>query len=395
MAKHTILVFTALFLIFSLSLTGSTAYSQAVRAQVTGFAITPSKIEAYVPQGYSASVTVRVIGIKPAKMYVKWLSGSRDGINVTILNVTRRDDTTFLTLGIFAYRPGYYKYGLFIELAPRKAQGGSVRAIPVIVVPIYVIVPGVRVSLLSLHVNPAEKTAEICMGLAPYSPRGRGFRVILTAILDGKVIDKKLVYVNRGRRLCYNLGPFKPHTFHTFMLTAEAVNVSTDGLRVRFVIGRIVVHLTLALTVHNPYLTLFGGIVDADYSLTLTTNSSRCKVEMTATLGSYTKRSEYIVNGKLGTMETHAIRGKIAAYTPPQLLIPLATMPLRAYALAKCVGVDHPAIAESSNVLVVIDLTPILVYAGIAAVVYAVLRTRRRRRRKTGEEGMEATSGEG
>lgn len=392
-------LFALQLLLFSTHL--HTVYAQAAKAKVSGFAITPSKIEAYVPQGYTASASIKIIGIRPSGAYIRWLGGSRDGVNVTIATIRQVKSTTFIKINIFAYRPGFYKYGLFIEFPPQAVKTGSVKAVPVVIVPIYIIVPGVRVSLLNLEVNMTTRIVTVCTGLVPYFGANKtnassGYDTVIIAILDGRVVEREDVHIRRGIRKCYYLGPFKPHTVHTFTLSAEADNVSRDGVRVKFVVGKIIVNMTVAAILHNPYITFLGGIVDAGYSLYLKSNSSRCMVYISARLGATTKSVSYNIRGRLGILWTRRFEDRIARYVPPRFLIPLASLPLDLRATAYCLGVKHPIMAEAHAMLIVIDLTPLMIYAAIAAAVYIGLRIRRKRRkrRERGRGGEEPSGGE-
>lgn len=394
MLKNSLNFFTFLLLLFLLALLPShifqTAYSQSEKASISGFAITPSKVEAYVPQGYAAKTTIKVIGIKPANAYIKWLGGSREGVNITITKIQQVGGATLITVTIFAYRPGFYKYGLYIELPTSISAGGGVRAIPVVIVPIYVIVPGVRVSLINLNVDMATRTVTLCVGLVPYFAGGKtgpgGYNTKIVAMLDNRIIAHESIFIEKGMRKCFHLGPFKPHTLHTFMITAEADNVSRDGMRVQFTVGKIVVKLSLAVVIHNPYIVFFGGVVKALYTLHLDTNSSKCLVDLKARMGSLTKRISYNVQGKMGVMHHYRFNGVISGYVPPQILIPTSTVPLNLQATARCIGLQHPATTGTHAVLLVIDLTPLLVYAAMAAAVYTMLRIRRRRRKREDTE---------
>ena len=362
-------------------------YAQSEKASISGFAITPSKVEAYVPQGYAAKAIVKVIGLNPTNLYIKWLGGSRDGVNVTISEVHKIGDTTLITVNIFAYRPGFYKYGLYIGLSPTVSSKGGVKAVPVVVVPIYVVVPGVRVSLINLNTNMTSRTVTICIGLVPYffhreQALVKGYKTSITAILDNKIVERKTMFIERGTRKCFHLGPFKPHTIHTFIVTAEVNNVSRDGIHVKFAVGKIIVKISLVAKVHNPHIIFFGGIVGASYTLHLETNSSSCLIDLEARIGKMSKKKLYNIKGEIGTMQHYSFSDTISGYIAPQILIPITIVPLHLHATARCIGVQRYVTTDTHSVLLVIDLTPLVIYALVAAVVYVVLRIRKRRKRR-------------
>ena len=366
----------------------------AATAKISGFAVTPSKVEAFVPQGLSASIDVRLIGVKPSGWRIVWSGASREGVNVTVTRVEGLSNGAVLELRIYAYRPGFYRYTLLIQL-PSKATG-PIRAVPVIAVPVTVIVPGVRLSIPLLHIDYVNRTARVCVGLVPYGLHRlnlTGYDTLLEVYVDGNPLFKRKLLVSSGTRLCFTLGPYKPASIHRLTVVAIADNVSRDGLTTYIAIGRLVASLTASIHAPRLSILLLGGIVRAEYNLELKTNTTKCIVAGIAGIQGYNVTIHGVAAGPLGRLHSHEYRGIVAKYSPPSLLIPYHVYPAYVYARAYCAGIERVIDASAYTQIIAVDLTPLLVYAGIVGAVYTALRIRRRRRRR-GEE-MEIGGGEG
>ncbi|AEM38528.1 hypothetical protein Pyrfu_0659 [Pyrolobus fumarii 1A] len=368
-------------------------HTHALAAEVggKGFVIAPTRIDAVVPQGKWTSVVIRFLGVPATEWRAVHLMGLRDGVEVRLSPVYSGGGLVGINVTIIALRPGFYKYGVYV-VGPSEETASGVRARPVILVPVNILVPGVRTEILDLRVDPVSRTARLCYGLGVYGLEKLGVDKIeanVVVLVDGeRVLEEKRELV-ASTSSCITLGPYERGTSHHVLVAVEVPDVSSDAEETFFVIGKLTAYMRVSLSAEKLQVVLFGGLVRADYRITVTMNTTRCSVDGFAGMHGVDKRVKYDINGVVGNVTRREIGESVAVYKP---LSPLPVEIVKAWinVTLACSGIGKVRAAYTSTDIIVVDAGVLSTYAGLAAVAaMMVMRMRRRRRKRRHEANAE------
>ncbi len=346
--------------------------------------VTPPQIRVVMLQGRNVTIPLSFIGnTKNVNWSLIFVQGMRNGIKIHTSPIYIGDVIRGINITISALRPGGYYYALYITL-PVKTKGRIV-VHPVIVVPIRIIVPGVRVSLVRVHSLADRGVAHVCIGLTPvglYVVNRTSFKTVVRLYVDDRLYITKHFILKSGKVWCVTLGPFKRGSRHRVRVIAETPGYSIDGISFDIVIGRVTVNARLTM-LHKPITVLvFGGLVEEGYVLDLEFNTSSCSVILKASLAGHAKILQSRIEGRLGEVNKKRLGGKISFYMPPLLPLPFTIVDNKLYARIACLGLDKPRVISVSKKSVVLDAGVTGLYvAMLVASLYALRRARRRSRR--------------
>ncbi len=363
----------------------------AAAQKAKGFIVTPSRVDVVLPPGTWTSVAIRFIGSPPEKWRVVRFT-STPGVNVTLEPITRDGVVTGLNVTVLAYRPGYYKYGVELVSPVETTSGGSVRAIPVIVVPVDILVPGVRIELQGIYPDPVTGFVRVCYSLGVYGLEKlnrTSIDVRVSILVDDSLVASNQYTLRAGTSYCVTIGPYPQGSRHRLTLVAEAPGVSRDAVESYFVVGRVSATLRAWLSLPPVQLGMLGGIVRAEYRVEIVANTSRCVASGLVALDGEERRIEFAAVGTPGVTEEKEYKGIVSVYMKPSL-IPIRFLRAHLNLTLACQGVKEKPSLHTSGETLYIDTGVLGAYA-LGAVLAAILvvRARKRRRRKGEEEASE------